>query len=152
MRRATRYIRSRHDQKSSLLASRRSARPAKARWKAWLCAFDQAGQERAVEHASRRRRRGDAGVTSLQRPSSPARSTTCSRQPSGVQARGAQSRRPQASGLPVERGLQQRAQHRLQARARAGSIDVGRLFLHVARPAHLELDRVHALPAGRSGG
>ena len=43
MRSATRYMRSRQDQKSSASHSRRSARPAKARWKAWLCASTRPG-------------------------------------------------------------------------------------------------------------
>ena len=91
MRSATRYMRSRHDQKSSCSLSRRSARPAKARWKAWLCASTRPGSTGPVSTVACA---GGAtsGVTATQWPSRPISSKTLSRQPPGSQARGAQNR------------------------------------------------------------
>ena len=87
MRSATPYMRSRHDQKSSSPASRRSARPAIARWKAWLCASTRLGSTGPVS-ACAPRAAATPGVTSDQSPGRRA-SSTASRQAPPIQTRGA---------------------------------------------------------------
>src|SRR5687767_5970824 len=137
---ATRYMRSRHDQKSSLACSRLSARPANARWKAWLWASTSPGSTGPVSTVVPAGGTATPGVTSAQQPCASTRSSTASCQPPATQARGAHSALWDSGiGPPGKQRVHQFAQHGLDG-ARAHRVErEGRLLAHVATPAFLEL-------------
>ena len=124
MRSATAYIRSRHDQKSSLAASRRSVSAGEGALEGVAVRVDDAGQQRPGENARACGRERDVGrhlgpaavgAGAQQHVLAPAVGQPGERRPERRRAAIASA----AIGAPVERRLQQRAQHRLQA-ARGG--------------------------------
>ncbi len=86
---ATRYMRSRQLQKSSVRPSRLSARPAKARWNAWLCASTRPGST-GPARCSASCGAGTPAAMCDQWPDASVSSTTDRCQPPSTHAAGAQ--------------------------------------------------------------
>src|SRR5258706_11963704 len=145
---ATRYSCSRQPQKSSTSPSRRSARPAKARWNAWLCALTSPGSAGPASRCTCGGGSDTPVVTCDHRPSAPASSSTACCQLPDSHAIGAHSIVSVIGRPPFKQGLNKCAQGRCQAPGSLRIDLVRRRFGHVAAPAHLELGRVYAL--GRS--
>jgi hypothetical protein len=149
MRSATPYMRSRQRPEVVSCASRRSARPAKARWKAWLCASTSGGSTGPSSTVRGLRPRLSGRDGRCQCPSGVRLSSTPGCQRPSTQACGAHQR-GSTSGLQSTSASTMARSTAAEPLARATVPRAnGGCFVHVGAPAHLELQGVHA-PAGRA--